>query len=242
MEILDKKIEKWLEICYGYGYGYGDGYGDGSGYGDGDGSGYGDGYGSGYGSGYGDGDGSGCGSNDSSTYEGTGSGFGSYGSGSGEGLKSINKQKIYIIDGVNTIIKSIHNNIARGYIVKNDFTFKKCYIAKGQNKFAHGETIKQALKDLEEKIMEDIDIEEVIEKFTNKFPDYTKKYKASDFYQWHNYLTGSCEMGREVFAKEHNINIGKDKMTVQEFIELTENQYGGEIIKELKQYYKGDIK
>ena len=219
MEILDNKIKEWLNIDSSYDSIYGDssGYDSGSGFGYGDGAGYGAGYGSGSGYGY-------------------GSGYGD-GSGEGYGLKSINKNKIFLIDNTQTIIKSIHNNIARGYIVNNDFTLKKCYIAKGQNKFAHGETIKQAIKDLEEKIMKNIDTEEVIEKFINKFTDYTKKYKASDFYQWHNYLTGSCEMGREVFAKEHNINIGKDKMTVQEFIELTENQYGGEIIKELKQYY-----
>ena len=30
----------------------------------------------------------------------------------------------------------------------------------------------------------------------------------------------------------------KGKITVQEFIELTKNSYGGEIIKELAEYYK----
>ena len=218
MENIDNKIKEWLKTNSS----------DGSGSGFGSGS-----------AGYGGGSGSGEGSNDSFTYEGYGYGNGSgSGYGSGDGLKSINKQKIYIIDGVNTIIKSIHNNIARGYIVNNDFTFKKCYIAKGQNKFAHGETIKEALRDLEIKIIKGIDTEEVIEKFTNKFTDYTKKYKASDFYQWHNYLTGSCEMGREVFAQEHNIDIEEDKITVQEFIDLTKNSYGGEIIQRLAEYYK----
>ena len=39
--------------------------------------------------------------------------------------------------------------------------------------------------------------------------------------------------GRKNFARNHNINIDKDKMTVQEFINLTENDFGGEIIKKL---------
>ena len=221
MEILGKKIEKWLEIYEGNGYSSVSGYVDG----DGSCSGYGYGDGSGSGSSYGDGDGDGDGS------------CSGYGFVSGNGLKSINKQKIFLIDNTQTIIKSIHNNIARGYIVNNDFTFKKCYIAKGQNKFAHGETIKQALKDLEEKIMEDIDTEEVIGKFRQKFEN-NKKYKVKEFYDWHHYLTGSCEMGRNSFAKNNNIDIEKGKITVQEFIELTKNSYGGEIIKELAEYYK----
>lgn len=227
MENIDNKIKEWLNIDSSYDYGAGyyvDSYGDEDDYDfdfvSGSGSDYGFGYGAGTAEGYGCQNGAG------------------EGDGYGDGLKSINKNKIYNIDYVSTIIKSIHNNVAKGFIFKQDLTLEKCYIAKGQNKFAHGKTIKEALRDLEEKIMKNIDTEEVISRFKEEFTDYTKKYKASDFYQWHNYLTGSCEMGRKVFAKEHNINIGKDKMTVQEFIELTKNSYGGEIIKELEEAIK----
>lgn len=44
-------------------------------------------------------------------------------------------------------------------------------------------------------------------------------------------------MGRKSFAKNHGINIDTDKFTVQEFIKITENDYGGTIIKQLKKYY-----
>lgn len=45
-------------------------------------------------------------------------------------------------------------------------------------------------------------------------------------------------MGRKTFAKNHNIDIHNDTMTVKEFISLTENAYCGEIIKELKESYE----
>ena len=210
MEIL----EKFLKIGSGYGSGSGSGYGSGSGSGDG----------SGYGSGYGSGDGSGY-----------GSGYG-YGSGSGDGLKSFNGMKVYLIDDIQTLIIRMHKNIAKGYILNTDFTLEKCYIAKGNNKFAHGKTIKEATEALQEKIFSNLDTEEAIKKFIKKFNN-KDKYKGTEFYVWHNILTGSCKMGRDSFVINNNINLNK-KFSVKEFIKICENSYGGEIIKKLKKYYK----
>lgn len=61
-----------------------------------------------------------------------------------------------------------------------------------------------------------------------------KEYKASVFYDWHHRLTGSCEFGRNEFIKHHNISLD-DMMSVKEFIELTENAFGGEVISQLKE-------
>ena len=214
-----EKIKEFLKnnsgSGYGDGVGSGYGYGVGSGYGDGVGSGYGYGYGSGYG--YGDGDGYG------------------YGYGDGDGIKEYNKNKIYIIDGIQTIIISVRNNIAKGYILNKDLTLTKCYIVKGHNKFAHGETLRKAVEDLQNKIFKDMDTEETIDLFLKEFADANKKYPAKDFYIWHNRLTGSCEMGRQQFAKEKGIDIEKDTFTVKEFINLTKNAYGGDIINQLKE-------
>ena len=217
MEILEEKIKRFLTSGYGSG--------DGSGYGSGDGSGYG--YGSGDGSGYGSGDGSGYGSGD-------GSGYG-YGYGSGDGLLSFNNTKIYTIDSVATIITHVKNNIAKGFILNKDFTKDECYIAKGHNYFAHGKTIEEAIKNLQDKIFDDLEPEEKIEEFKKEFKK-DKKYKGTEFYKWHNRLTGSCEMGRNSFVKNHNINLNEE-FTVKEFIEITENDYGGDIIKMLRKDY-----
>jgi len=44
-------------------------------------------------------------------------------------------------------------------------------------------------------------------------------------------------MGRMSFINQNNINLEKDKFTVLEFIEKTKNQYGSDIIKQLKDSY-----
>ena len=144
------KIEKKTGSGDGYGSGsgagYGSSFGNGSGYGDVSGSGDGDGSGSGYGSGYGPGYGSGYGYS-------YGDGDGS-GSGYGDGIVEYNHQKVYKIDGVSTIIDSVHGNYANGKILRDDLTVRECFIAKCGNFFAHGETIKQALSDASEKYNE----------------------------------------------------------------------------------------
>ena len=202
-----EKIKEFLRIEYG------DGYGSGYGYGDGYGSGYG--YGDGSGDGYGYGDGS--------------------GDGYGDGIKEFNKQTVYQIDGIATIITNIKKNIAKGFILNDDLTLTPCYVAKGHNLFAHGETIKRALEDLENKIFEDMDTDEAIGLFIKEFSDLNKKYPAKSFFVWHNRLTGSCEMGRTSFVKNGGYDLENDTFTVREFINITKNAFGGEVIKQLEQ-------
>ena len=151
-------------------------------------------------------------------------------------MKSFNGKKIYTIDNVQTIITHVSNDIAKGFILNGDFTLNPCFVAKGHNKFAHGETLKKACKALEEKIFEDLDPDEAIEEFEKVF-EKNKKYKGTEFYKWHHILTGSCEMGRDAFIKNHNINL-EDEFSVIEFIKICENDYGGEIIKKLKDLYE----
>ena len=216
MDVL--KIEKFLSV--GSGCGYGDGYGNGRGDGRGCGNGYGCGYGYGSGNGYGEGNGNGS------------------GDGNGNGIKNINGHNVYNVDDTPTIFTHIHGNVAKGYILERNVIFKPCYIVKGNGYFAHGETLQEAQNALEEKIIDEMDVEEKIKLFKEKFPDVNKKYPVKDFYQWHHNLTGSCEMGRKSFANSHNIDIDNDMMTVKEFIKLTENAYCGEVIKELKESYR----
>ena len=214
-----EKIKEFLNIDFGYGYGYGSGYGDGDGYG------YGSGYGYGYGSGYGDG---------SSSGYGDGSGDG-YGDGYGDGIKRFNGYEVYMIDGIQTIIKSVRNNVAKGFILQSDLTLTPCYIVKQNNIFSHGETLHDAMRSLQEKLFENLSEEERIEEFV-KFHEKDKKYSNKDFFEWHNKLTGSCLAGRNAFVKDHCIDIDGES-TVDEFIKLTENSYGGNIIKKLKEFY-----
>lgn len=197
----------------GYGSGYGDGDGDGYGFGSGSGSGFGSGSGSGYGFGYGDG----------------------YGDGSNDGIKIFCNYNVYMIDEVQTIIKSIRNNIAKGFILNSDLTLTPCYIVKQNNTFSHGKTLHDAMVSLQEKLFNNLSEEERIEEFV-KCHEKDKKYSNKDFFEWHNKLTGSCLAGRNAFVKDHCIDIDGES-TVEEFIKLTENSYGGNIIKKLKEFY-----
>ena len=228
---MGKIIEEFLSVSSGYGYGYGygsgsgDGYGDGSGFGSGDGDGYGYGDGSGYGSGSGDGYGYGYGS---------GSGYGDgYGYGYGYRIKNINGDHVYLIDNVQTIIKSVRGNIARGYILQSDLTLTPCFVVKEANQFAHGETLHDAFDSLHEKIYSSETDEEKLNQFKEKFTDFNVKYSAKELFSWHGVLTGSCKAGRTAFCKDHDIDIDQDSFTIHEFIELTKNSYGGDIINKL---------
>ena len=226
METLETKIKNFLNLSSGSGYG--DGYGDGYGSGSGSGSGYGSGYvdGSGYGSSYVDGSGSG------SDY-GYGSGY-SYGS--GDGVKEVNGDNVYIVDYVPTIIKSVRDNIAQGFILQRDLTLKPCYIVKEQNMFAHGDTLHDAFTALQEKLYDDSTEEERIEAFRKKFPEYDTLYPNRDLFAYHHVLTGSCRMGRESFCKDKGIDLD-GSTTVREFVELTKDSYGGDVICKLPEVY-----
>ena len=185
---------------------------DGSGYGYGDGSGSGSG--SGYGYGYGDGS----------------------GSGDGSGVAELNGLKVHRIDGVPTVLYSIHGNVAKGAILQNDLTLQPCFIVKGSGYFAHGDTLREAMNALTGKIMEDMPEDERIAAFVEAHPDYRKPYPNRDLYDWHHKLTGSCEMGRNAFVSDNGLSLDGET-TVEQFVELTRNAYGGETIRKLPAAY-----
>ena len=158
------------------------------------------------------------------------------GSGSGDGVKSINGMAVFLVDGIQTIITKVKMALAKGFILNSDLTMTPCYIAKGNGYFAHGETVKEAQEALQEKMFENMDTEEAIDRFLDTFKK-GEKYKGQDFFLWHHYLTGSCEMGRKHFVSNHGIDL-EAQYTVEEFIALCENDYGGDIIKQLKERYE----
>ena len=227
----------------GHGDGYGDGYGDGSGHGSGygHGNGYGDGHGYGHGSGVGNGDGYGYGHGYGNGYgDGYGSGYGyghGYGYGDANGISAINDMSIYRIDGVHTVIAKVKGDIARGWNLKSDLTLDPCYIAKQDNLFAHGITLREAMDALEKKLFSNIPEEERIEAFLDAVKD-GPEYPARLFFDWHGKLTGSCQMGRKTFVENHGIDLDKDTMTLRRFLQLTREAYGEEIIRKIEDIIK----
>jgi len=119
---------------------------------------------SGYGDGYGYGDGSG------------------YGYGDGSGIISVNNKKVYKIDGLQTIITSVRDNVAKGYILQSDLTLTPCFIVKEDDKFAHGSTLHEAFASLQEKLYNDSSEEERISKFKEHFIDFDKAYPVTELF------------------------------------------------------------
>lgn len=243
MEMLEDKIKNFLVVDVGYGYGNGDAagygfgrYGLGSGFGAGSGLGVDYGYGRGSGVGKGRGDGTNysdvADNNNNKGYsDGSGCGWGD-----DLGIKDVNGNIVCIIDDIPTIITSVRNNIAKGFIVKNDLQFEPCYIVKENNHFAHGFTLKDAFMSLQEKLYDDSTEEERIEAFKKQFPEYDVKYDNMDLFVYHHVLTGSCRMGREAFMSNKGLSLD-GKTSVREFVKLTQDAYGGDIIKKLPEAY-----
>lgn len=240
MEALKTAADRFAETVdsFGRGSSYGDGSsygaseGTGRGCGDDDGSGYGNGSDSGYD--YGCGSSYGCGFG-SSYGDGRGSGSGS---GSGCGIKSFCGQKVYQIDDIPTLIDHVHGNAVKGRILCDDLSTEDCYIVKQGSLFAHGKTLRAAMDALRDKLFEDMPEEERIAEFV-KAHEWGKQYPSADYYDWHHRLTGSCDMGRSEFAKRHGYSLTDDELlTVEEFIKLTENSYGGSVIRRLREAYE----
>lgn len=218
----EKLIEEWLKsnriIDFVDGFSHGDGWGCGDGCGSSNGSNYSWSYGCGFGNGDGSSNGNGCGYS------------------SGWGIKYFNKQRVWNIDDISTIIKSIHGDVANGYILNQDFTLEKTFVCKGHGYFAHGETIKEARQSLEKKIFDDMDIENKLEEFRKKFKK-GKKYSGHDYFTWHHNLTGSCLQGRNNFVENNGINLD-DKFTVKEFLEIVKGSYGWSVLEKLVKEYE----
>ena len=233
-----------IDIGYGIGYGSGSSSGSISGHGYGCGSSSGGGYGGDHGhgsgvgnsSGYGGDHGHGSGVGNSSGYGG-GNGSGASHDGGG-GIKAINGQEVYYIDYTPTVIYHVRGNVARGAVLCQDLSLEPCYIVKNDGLFAHGETLRKAMEALTDKLFEDMPEEERIKAFM----DCHKlgiNYPVQDLYDWHHRLTGSCKMGRDVFAAGHGIDVEHDEMTVENFIRLTKSAYNGGVIAALEAAYAG---
>lgn len=225
--MLKDKIRKFLTISGSY-----DG-GDSCGYGSDETCGYGGGY--SYGKGYISGRGYGIGYNEDYKFESATNGYGC-GDSYGWGLKSINGHVVHIIDNTLTIITSVHNNIAKGFVVRTDLQLIPCYIVRDGDMFAHGETLRNAFDSLQEKLYDDSTEEERIEAFKKKFPEYDVKYSNRDLFTYHHVLTGSCKMGRETFVANRGLSLDGET-SIREFVKLTKDSYGDEIIKRLPMIY-----
>ena len=231
-----EEVEHFLSIQQTYNFSFGHNCGRGTVHGSGFGHGFNCGSGEHNGSGYGCGCSCGFGAGSGSAY-GYGDGIDS-GAGYGRGnIQTLNGNSVDYVDSVPTIIIQTKGNFAKGYIIDEwNLTSVPCYIAKVGNSFAHGKTLKEAVADAKVKNIEKLAIEERIEKFKVVFGSLDSEHTGKKFYDWHHILTGSCRMGRDGFCKAHKIDLEK-KYTVRYFLDITENAYGGDVIKQIRESY-----
>ena len=221
---MEDVINKFMNLSWGSGWGSGNGSGDGLGFGFG--AGFGDGCGNGCGAGYASGDGSGRGIG-----RGDGNGRGN-GSGDGDDIIFYGSKKVYKVDGLNTIFYSIKGNIARCAIINRDLTLINCYVARSGDFFAHGNTAKEAALEANTKSLLNTPIEDRVRLFNIEF-NKEEKYPATQFYNWHTILTGSCALGKDSFIMNNNIDMNSS-FTRDEFVSIVKNAYGSDIIQLIK--------
>ena len=142
---------------------------------------------------------------------------------------------------MSTAITAVHGNYAQGFTIKYNSIKVPCYIARVDNSFAHGETLRQALEDATAKALQAKPIEERIADTVKAHPDPNEIIPNTELFKLHNILTGSCEFGRKQFCEQHGISLD-NAMTMCRFMEMTANAYGGEVIRQLAKAYNFTIK
>lgn len=144
--------------------------------------------------------------------------------------------KVYMVDHVPTCIESVHISMSLSYAI--GFTvedyWRRCptVVAKVAGYFAHGDSLRQAIQDAQEKLLHNIPIEDRIKQFVELYPDIHQLVPNKKLFDAHHYLTGSCYFGRKQFCKGNGIDL-ENSMSVADFIRWTCTEFGDEIIHQL---------
>ena len=138
--------------------------------------------------------------------------------------------EIYYIDSIPTILYSVKGDFAKGAIVSDDLSLTPCFVMKKDDIYAHGETLHEVHKIVQDKFDKKISVKERINKFKEHFPDFSVKVLAKELFEWHYYLTGSCKLGKLSVVANKNIDLNHDLVSVNEFIEMSRNKFGWDII------------
>jgi hypothetical protein len=141
-----------------------------------------------------------------------------------------------LIDGVQTIIKSIKGNVAKGFIINDDLTLEPTFVAKVGDSFAHGRSAREAIDSASAKHNESATPEERVQSFIESHPSLGT-LTGREWVAVHRQLTLSCEQGCESFVRGKGIDLSK-QYTLAEFIELVDGAYpdGQKAIDLLKQW------
>ncbi len=129
------------------------------------------------------------------------------------GLYNKEFREVIEVDGVQSLLIKTKNNI-REIVLRGEYI--PSYIFAKDGIYAHGRTVKQAYRDWLFK-QSDRDVS----KYENIKPDDI--YDLNFWYECYRNITGACATGTENFIEQYK---PKNKMTLDEVIEITQGQYG----------------
>lgn len=134
-----------------------------------------------------------------------------------------NNKKYIKVDGIFSIVDNYHGNV---YKVHQIGSTKQMYVVgDGNGKWAHGNTIDEARKDLIYKISnrdksayENLKLDSIL-----TFEEAIECYRV---------ITGSCAVGTKDYVENRLPKPHKEKYSIREMIELTKNEYQGKVFEE----------
>ena len=137
-----------------------------------------------------------------------------------------NNKKYIKIDGIFSVVDSHHGNVYKVHQIGNK---KQMYVVgDGNGKWAHGETIDKARKDL-------------IYKISNRDKSAYKNLKLDSLLTFeeaiecYRVITGSCAAGTKDYVENRLPKPHKDKYSIREIIELTKGEYASS---EFEKFFK----
>ena len=129
------------------------------------------------------------------------------------GLYNKEFREVIEVDGINSLLISQKNNVQKVVLNRE---IEPSYIFTKNGISAHGRSVKQAYRDWLFK-QSDRDVS----KYRNLNPD--EVHDLSFWYECYRTITGACAAGTEHFIEQYK---PKNKMTLNELIEITKGQYG----------------
>ena len=94
---------------------------------------------------------------------------------------------------------------------------EECYIVKDGEYKSHGETLKEALEDLQYKKLESEEVQAIVEEIKKTGKVNKAQYRA---------ITGACQFGTNKFCEEHNIT--EEEIDLEDLRKILINDYGAE--------------
>lgn len=151
-------------------------------------------------------------------------------------MREIFGKRVYRVDGIQCIFKSVHKDWA---VVEVDLLGerKTLFLAKLGGFISHGNSIREAFEQLQDKVVALIHYEENKALFMKRFPKMDKKYANSDLIRWHSKVFGACDEGTALFLKEKRIPYF-GKTTLVEFFDTIRGGFHSWLVADLENEYK----